>query len=1290
MGDVLKKKLQVTRDNLVKQYTKNGTVRFDIATGLAYYDEDNKIQQRVKYIKQYELCGNLIVDNCGVPILKKVIDFEKVAEFNKSEGIESGSMEDALYHRGFKKVVQLYADDFCLRWGTITMGKTPMLLKIMDNINFIPKDLFPLLKSVDGVDGIKDTSVLGLVHAVGTKVEDNTYQLRGQYKEYNFCADAELLGNPTSLWSHTDVSHLSTSLFGINAMIQMWGENQLIDLCGHTISLSEEATNFSGFSSLIVIGDGFFAGTTSKISKNIFVYNSSINKGIVGRSCHFGIVCNKGDCVLVDNITIGDVEVKNKAPPYASMIMNQSDNVVMCNCIQETLSKYVPKSSLGLNWYSDLRMTELLFGLCFRVEEWDAHLKNIYLWLKWEDIKDGDDDVYGNGKTTPYPLVKTCEELAMLIGDVEKAEKICFSLMASMEAYKQSSKCADDQSVQLLLSTQKNTSAPLRNGKITDDLPRSTNLVAANVLDRTKMSMYSDATQYGVRAGSAHIGIEKMASTKIDDQHRNIYIIDCEFGGMTGSFMECVGLSNENGFMKSFNGMAPRTFGYSNNRNPVSGVAAATLLICPEYYARMMNQVDARLMSGSYPYTIQNEDGSYALDTAQLAYDNASPEVKESWGKDKCRLFGLYTGNDVLENSLATLSSYALLQETFPTSATYLNSLNNSQMDVGMLACRQSMMNNIDACTANRVGLKGGYYGDLSDRNEGQSTQNTCNDGEIYPWCVSCEQSCFIQAKIDIVKSFYLRNSDEERVENAITSITDHLKDQILSRNKGLYFKDGEDVESSNADFSITVNGETIGIDEESNTNDSSVISCKTPSTFSIQLTVSPNDTIDDVLEKLSLEENHSKINSANEQNDFHRKYPNMFVKFGDKFINNTDTLRAAGISDGANLDLYMMGCDLLLIEFPGIFHNLRAGKKMYIRLASEEIIQMNIVKVLSGRSLVMNYNRKLTMGECYNVIIDTVDSYGCKVAKKIVDKDQDYFSSTDKVAHNRAKTPDGYLACTIPKPSHSLFQFALKLIDNTDPLSGFKLILIHSDDRTPVTYKECVDMLGFSNVGKNTINDLDANVEYNIIPNLDGQNHVYKGTIGIRYDNIDCGEIKNCKIKDITQLGFMPEVNIIGGVNEIAEFGAWQDSITGSRVNDIRGISINSCCNIKIDKVEMSNFTSLGNICGTDLFGVSNKIVVSNMTFRDSCTPTIFDGGEGDSFNFTGKVWEWKACPAQEIIGLNIYCDVINESYSNIVTTNTCGPIAIDIRHDKCGADNMSLDSETIKKVGTILRKKI
>ena len=1273
MGDVLKTDLQLTRSKLVKQYTKNGTIRFDVATGLAFY-EDDILQQRVKYIKQYELCGNLIVDNCGVPILKKVIDFEKVAEFNKSEGIVSGSMKDALHQRGYKKVVELYADDFCLRWGTIIMGETPMLLKIMDDIDFIPKDLYPLLNSVDGVDGVKDSASSGLVHAIKDNVETIAYGLRGQYKDINFRGDADFLGNPISLWSHTDVSHLSTSLFGINALIQMFGENQLIDLCGHTISLNEEATTYSGFSSLIVIGDGFFAGTTSKISKNIFIYNSSINKGIVGRSCHFGIVCNKGDCVLVDNITIGDVEVKNKAPPYASMIMNMTNNVVMCNCIQETLSKYVPKSSLGLNWYSDLRMTELLFGLCIRVEEWDSHLKTKYLWLKWTDIEDGSDDVYGNGKTTPYAEVKTLEELALLIGDVEKAGFAHQCLIASMESYKESSKNADDQAVQLLTTQRR------------EEILRSTNLVAANALDRTDNSMYSDATQYGVRAGSAHIGIEKVASTSIEEQYSNIYVLDCEFGGMTGSFMECVGLANNAGLMKSFNGMSLRVFGYSNHNNPVAGVAAATMLLCPEYYAKMMNHIDPSLMPGSYPYTIKNEDGLYALDTARMAYDNAPSDVQQAWGHNKCNLFGLYTGNDVVEGSLATLTAYAVLQDVFPTSAAYLNSINNSQTDIGILAWRRSMMLNIDACTANHIGLKGGYYGDLSDRNEGQSTHNTCNDGEIYPWCVSCEQSCFIQAKIDIVKSFYLRNSAEEQVENAMTSIADHLKAQILSRNKkGLL--DKKVVESSNADFSITINGGTIGIDEESNTNDSSVISCKTPSTFSIQLTVSPYDTIDDVLEKLSLEENHSKINSANEQNDFHRKYPNMFVKFGDKFINNTDTLRDVGISDGANLDLYMMGCDLLLIEFPGIFHKLQAGKKMYIKLVSEEIIQMNIVKVLSGRSLVMNYNRKLTMGECYNAIIDTVDSYGCKVAKKIVDKDQDYFNSTDKVTHDRSKTLEGYLAAAIPKPSHTLFQFALELIDETNPLSGFKLVLIHSDDRTQVTYKECADMLGFSQVGKTIIPDIDAPVKYDIIPNLDGQNHVYKGTIGIRYDNINCSGIKNCIIKDIKQLGFMPEVNIIGGVNEISEFGAWQASITGSKVNDIRGININSCNNIKIDNVEMSNFTSLGNICGTDLFGVSNDIVVKNMTFRDSCTPTIFDGGEGDSFKFTGKVWEWKACPPQEIIGLNICCDVINESYSNIVTTNTCGPIAIDIRHDKCGADNMSLSGSSLTKLSKALK---
>ena len=57
--------------------------------------------------------------------------------------------------------------------------------------------------------------------------------------------------------------------------------------------------------------------------------------------------------------------------------------------------------------------------------------------------------------------------------------------------------------------------------------------------------------------------------------------------------------------------------------------------------------------------------------------NNASPEVQQAWDNNKSNLFGLYTGNDVVENSLATLTAYAMLADMFPTSATYLNSIKN-------------------------------------------------------------------------------------------------------------------------------------------------------------------------------------------------------------------------------------------------------------------------------------------------------------------------------------------------------------------------------------------------------------------------------------------------------------------------------------------------------------------------------------------------------------------------------------------------------------------------------------
>lgn len=67
----LYKNLKTKQNILINLYESSGFIRFDIATGLAYYDENNNILQRIKFIKQFDENGNLILDNNKNPLLKK-------------------------------------------------------------------------------------------------------------------------------------------------------------------------------------------------------------------------------------------------------------------------------------------------------------------------------------------------------------------------------------------------------------------------------------------------------------------------------------------------------------------------------------------------------------------------------------------------------------------------------------------------------------------------------------------------------------------------------------------------------------------------------------------------------------------------------------------------------------------------------------------------------------------------------------------------------------------------------------------------------------------------------------------------------------------------------------------------------------------------------------------------------------------------------------------------------------------------------------------------------------------
>jgi hypothetical protein len=764
-----------SRTQLVLLYESNGIIRFDIATGLAYYDVNGILQENIKYIKQFDEFGNLITNLEGVPVLKKVIDFDAISILNKNEGIISGTMMDALIHRATGKVVQLYADDKCLEWGMIILGTTECLLRIMDNILFLPKNLFPIFQTSDllnNAGSVINESSNGLVHSLLNKVEVYSLLQRGQYKSYNYKGDAELLNNPISLWSQTDISRMSTSTFGSNSLIRMYGKNQVVDINGKEISFHECTNIVAGFSSIITLSDGHFNALTTKSCDNCFVYSSNII-GILSRSNHFGIIGHRCNRILIENIQFGKIIAKNKGTYFASILFNNSNTIVAKSIIQEQLNHNVTRSSLGLSWYSDLTVSEILFGKNIRVEDWNIY-SQILVWLKWENILPGEIDKFNNGKKTVYPVIKSITELEGLIG-LDGAVKVYEYLRDAQEAYRASIKNADDHGIQIDIIHGRNFE-PLTNNEVLvgAQVPRTTNLVVANALNRTFMNMYPDSTSYGFRAGNSESGTHNLAKTLSLTPNNDIYVLDCIFNEFSVSLMEVVSLLNINGLINALNGQAIRPFGYSNNRNPSAGVASSSMLLSSDYLANVFNKTEAKFLAPpSLPYVI-NINGDYVLDSAKIAFNNLPVESQTLWGSS-INLNGLYKGNDVLENSLANITAMGILQKYFPQSLFFINGINNSHLDIGILAWRKSMMDALGASSASNIGLKGGFKGSISDYNPGQSTANTEFQGEIYPWYVSKNTKDIITYDIIIE----LINN-----ENVVTFIKEfhnlHINDNVI------------------------------------------------------------------------------------------------------------------------------------------------------------------------------------------------------------------------------------------------------------------------------------------------------------------------------------------------------------------------------------------------------------------------------------------------------------------------------------------------------------------------------
>lgn len=740
-GEMLYAKLKSERERLVKKYEAAGTIRYDEAIGLIpvggapasttapanlvlpLVANTGRREKRVPDIRED---GQVANANGRV-----VLDLAAIKAANIADGIPSGSMMDALAKRAAGKTVVLFADDAALRYGTVILGEVPCQLKLMgDIVNAIRSAIFPQFQGSNTT--LLDTNNAGLIHALPGNIEQESLSHRGLVKPTNYRGDVEYLKDPTSIWATVDASTQPIMLLGVNSEIRMWGKDQVIDLNGKRIGAHERPNRIAAFSSIIDLSDGHFAGISSKGAVNAHIYSSN-GIGRLARCNHFAIRGHFVKGLLVENIHSGDAATINHGSYFGTAIFNDSTEVVFKDVHQEMLNKAVANSSMELSHYAQLANIEVILGYFERPSTWNTFGALTNPWMKWADKASGDADTFGNGKTTRYPVIKTEAELVAAGVPSAQAAAVKASLEAMKSAFKKSMKSADDTYIQV--NTGHNSLNPAganRSGLSMDSLqrmtsakqiPRSTNLVAQAPLsaDGTRLP---DSVAYGFRIGSSDVGVGPLASSR-GGTVQDVYIMDCTFSGMKTSPMETLALATSSGMQKTFNGSGLRPFGYTNALSDAASIAPALVLMSK---AAMEKAVPA--------YAAESKPVD-SFDTAAKAVANyVASGGTSAWTAEKAS--GLYKGSDVAEAGLAAVEAIALLKKyftaTFPQAQ--LNGTDNSNVDIGILALRKSMMVAIGAQTANQIGLKGGNNGDIFvDKGDYYS------QGEIYPWFVSADGS---------------------------------------------------------------------------------------------------------------------------------------------------------------------------------------------------------------------------------------------------------------------------------------------------------------------------------------------------------------------------------------------------------------------------------------------------------------------------------------------------------------------------------------------------------------------
>lgn len=753
-GEQLYQKLKLSREQLVKKYTAGGTIRYDEAIGLIPIGGVPTLSQAATTL------GGATVANSGrrekrVPDIKAdgtvaaangrvVLDLDAIKAANIADGVASGSMMDALKKRAEGKVVLLFANDAALRWGSVLLGEVECMLQLQDDITgAIRNGIFPTFAPIT-------SATTGLIHSLPGLVENEIVTHRGLPKQANYRGDAEYLKNPTSIWATVDGSGLPIMLFGVNSEIRMWGANQVIDLNGKRIGAHERPNRVAAFSVLIDLSNGHFSGLSNKGARNAHIF-SSTGVGRLARNNHFAIRGHFVKGLLVEGVSSGDSATLNHGSYFGTAMFNDSQEIVFRDVHQEMLNKAVSNSSMALSHYAQLTSMEYLLGYFERASAWST-ASAAYPWMKWDNIASGAVDTNGNGKTTVFPVLKTESELSSALGaNAANASRVHTALRAMIAAHGKSMKSADDTYIQV------NTghgiigkTFPMVANKMTNvnQIPRSVNLIAQNPKNADGQR-HPDSMAYGVRVGSAGEGVGKLAVER-GGTAQDIYVIDCTFAGMHTSPMEMVSVGVEGkGAYKTFNGNGLRMVGYTNTLSDAASIAPALMLMSKE-----------ALEAGSPTYALESKPVD-AIDTAAKAAANTSAS-----GWTAAKASGLYKGNDVVEAGLAAVEAVSLLKKYFTAAAPagLLGGLDNSNVDIGVLAWRRSMMVALDALTANHVGLKGGFKGDIID---GHTVGGTLTDkyahGEIYPWFVNTAGTVDVDKDVILTQADVLASATKDR-----------------------------------------------------------------------------------------------------------------------------------------------------------------------------------------------------------------------------------------------------------------------------------------------------------------------------------------------------------------------------------------------------------------------------------------------------------------------------------------------------------------------------------------------